>query len=59
MSFNVTLKKNETGSYDIAVSSQPEYCPDQIDIMGHVDENGQAVDLQVRVPGLMATGSRR
>jgi hypothetical protein len=69
MSFQINLKKNEQGTYDITTTS-PETLPDQIQVTGHVEtisvnvgEEGfikpQVVDLAARADGLLASASRR
>ena len=58
MSFNIKLEKNDEGTYDIK-TGPPEYNPDVIVISGHVETDGQVVDLTARVDGLVASTSRR
>jgi len=58
MSFFITLKKNDEGSYDVE-ASMPDTLPETSIISGHVDESGQVVDLNARANGLNASASRR
>jgi len=58
MSFSITMVKNDEGTYDLNCTS-PETLPEKIVVSGHVEADGQVVDLTARVTGLVASSSRR
>jgi hypothetical protein len=60
MSYSIRFEKQDDGTY-VANTGNPtshDHLPDTIVVLGHV-ENGQSVDLTVRVDGLNASASRR
>jgi hypothetical protein len=65
VSFQINLKKNEQGTYDVTTTT-PDTLPNEIQITGHVElgaqranEQDQVVDLSVRASGIFASASRR
>jgi hypothetical protein len=58
MSFSITLDKNDDGTYKVTTTS-PETLPAKLRIDGHVESDGQVVDLSVRAANLYASASRR
>ena len=60
MSFSIKLLKDENGKYIAACSPEAaEHLPNAIMINGHVESDGQVVDLSVRCDGIVANASRR
>lgn len=60
MSFNLNIVKDEDGKLLVEHNYQDtSLFPDKMVVAGHVEPDGQVVDISVRVTGLYATASRR
>ena len=60
MSFNLNILKDEEGNLSIEhYHSDTSQFPDKMVVAGHVEPDGQVVDISIRVTGLNATASRR
>lgn len=60
MSYSIRFTKNVDGTYqaDHGATQNFDHLPETIAVQGHI-ENGQNVDVMVRVDGLTAMSSRR
>lgn len=60
MSFNLKVVKDEAGELVVQHTyTDTSHFPDVISIAGHVDDEGQVVDLSARVENFSVSGSRR
>lgn len=58
MSFNLKVTKDSEGNLQVETYNATDQIPDVVVVGGHV-EDGQTVDISVRVTGLSASASKR
>jgi hypothetical protein len=60
MSFNLNIVKDEEGKLVVEHHYEgTSLFPDKMVVAGHVEPDGQVVDISIRVKGLNAQASRR